>query len=365
MVLIVGGGPAGLAAAAALKAVGIEARVLERASEVGASWTAHYDRLHLHTVRWLSGLPGLPLPRAYGRWVARDDVVRYLKDYAAHHALDVRLGVEVRRIDRGLRVETSDGEMHAERVIVASGYNRIPYLPNWPGAFRGELLHASRYKNGSRYRDRHVLVVGGGNTGAEIAVDLVEHGAARVELSLRTPPNIVPRSAIGVPTQVLAILLHGMPPSIVDTIARGMSRSLLGDLSTYGVARSERGTFTRAIEDGQVPILDVGLVEHLRAGNIHVVGAMERFEDADVILANGARTRPDAIVAATGYRRGLEPLVLHLGVLDERGAPLVHGAATHPRVPGLHFIGYTNPITGNLRAIANDARAIARALSRN
>ena len=87
MVIIIGGGPAGLAAAAALKAEGVPAQVLDRAAEVGASWKAHYDRLHLHTVRWLSGLPGLPIPKAYGKWVSRDDVVRYLKKYAAHHQL--------------------------------------------------------------------------------------------------------------------------------------------------------------------------------------------------------------------------------------------------------------------------------------
>ena len=143
MIVVVGGGPAGLAAAAALKSAGVASRGLERAGEIGASWMAHYDRLHLHTVRWLSALPGMPIPRAYGARVARDDVVRYLKDYAAHHALDVALGVDVQRIERDLRLDTSAGEMRAGRVIVATGYNRVPYTPAWPGTFRGELLRVA------------------------------------------------------------------------------------------------------------------------------------------------------------------------------------------------------------------------------
>jgi putative flavoprotein involved in K+ transport len=363
MVIIIGGGPAGLAAAAALKAEGVPAQVLDRAAEVGASWKAHYDRLHLHTVRWLSGLPGLPIPRRYGPWVARDDLVQYLKDYATHHGLDVRLGVEVTRLDPGWKLLTSAGEMTADRVVIATGYNRVPWMPPWPGQFSGELLHASRYKNGAPFAGRHVLVVGSGNTGAEIAVDLVEQGARKVELSVRTPPTVLRRAVGGLPTQALGVLLRRWPPSLVDAISSGLNRLLVGDLSRYGLARPARGAFTRVLEDGQIPILDVGLVDALKTGKVTVVGAVEGFDAAEVMLAGG-RTAPEVVIAATGYRRGLEELVGHLGVLDERGLPTVHGPATHEQAPGLHFTGYTNPISGNLRELAIDARKIARAVRR-
>jgi putative flavoprotein involved in K+ transport len=182
--IVIGAGPAGLAAAAMLKQAGAEVVVLDKAGAIGASWRWHYDRLHLHTVRWMSHLPGYRLSRRHGRWVHRDGVVRYLECYARHHALDVRLRAEVRRIDRadgpGWRLDTSDGSMEAERVVVATGYNHTPYLQEWPGrdGFTGDLVHASRYRNAEPYRGRDVLVVGSGNTGAEIAVDLVE-GARR------------------------------------------------------------------------------------------------------------------------------------------------------------------------------------------
>jgi putative flavoprotein involved in K+ transport len=360
MVLVIGAGPAGLAAGASLKAAGVPVRLVDRAAEVGASWMAHYDRLHLHTVRWLSALPGLPIPRRLGRWVSRDGVVEYLKAYAAHHALDVELGVEVTRVDPGWRVKTSAGEKTAEQVVVATGYNRVPFVPAWPGTFAGELMHASRYKNGAPFAGKRVLVVGGGNTGAEIAVDLVEHGAARVELSVRTPPNVLPRVTLGLPTQALGVMMRRWPPGLVDAIASGMNRLLVGDLTKYGLPKGERGAFTRVIEDGQIPILDVGLIDALKTGKVGVVGAVEGFDGAEVVVGGG-RTRPDVVIAATGYRRGLEGLVGHLDILDEKGLPRVHGAVAKD---GLYFIGYTNPISGNLRELALDARKIARAIKR-
>jgi putative flavoprotein involved in K+ transport len=360
MVIVIGGGPAGLAVAAACKGVGVGARVVDRGAEVGASWMAHYDRLHLDTVRWLSGLPGMPIPRSYGTWVSRDHVVQYLKDYAAHHSLDVQLGVEVTRIDPQWKLQSSAGELEAERVVVATGYNRVPWMPSWPGRFSGELLHASLYKNGAPFSGKHVLVVGSGNTGAEIAVDLLEHGARRVELAVRTPPNVLPRAMGGLPTQALGVLFRRWPAGLVDAISAGVNRLVVGDLSRHGLPKSQRGAFTRAVEDGQIPILDVGLVAALKAGKITVVGGVEGFDGAEVRLSEG-RTRPDVVIAATGYRRGLEGLVGHLGLLDEKGLPKFHGADEHE---GLYFSGYTNPISGNLRELAIDAKKIARQIRR-
>jgi putative flavoprotein involved in K+ transport len=99
-VVIVGAGPAGLAAAAALRIHGLDATILERGEHVGEQWRTRYDRLHLHTIRWLSNLPGYRIPREFGRWVARDQFVQYLEQYAAHHRLEPRFGVEATRIDR-------------------------------------------------------------------------------------------------------------------------------------------------------------------------------------------------------------------------------------------------------------------------
>ncbi|MZE81458.1 NAD(P)-binding domain-containing protein, partial [Streptomyces sp. SID5475] len=204
-VYVIGGGPGGLATAAALADRGIRAVVLEKADAVAASWRGHYDSLRLHTTRRLSALPGLAIPRAYGRWLARDDVIRYLEEYARHHRLDVVTGVEVSRIERtdsGWLLHATGGRRLAARdVVIATGFNHTPYLPDWEGrdGYTGELLHAREYRNAEPYADRDVLVVGSGNTGADIAVDLAGGGASRVRLAVRTPPHIVRRTTAGWP----------------------------------------------------------------------------------------------------------------------------------------------------------------------
>ena len=369
-VQIIGAGPGGLATAAALKERGISAVVLEKSASVGASWRGHYDRLRLHTTRTLSALPGLPIPRAYGRWVARDDLVRYLEAYTAHHGIEVATGVQVDTVERrdgGWLLHANGGRrLTAPAVVVATGYNHTPHLPDWPGlgSFTGELLHASRYRAPAPYAGRNVLVVGAGNTGAEIAAELAAHGAGRVRLAVRTPPHIVRRSTLGWPAQRSAVLCRGLPVGLADRLADRVTRASVPDLSAHGLPRPEAGLFSRARE-GAIPVQDVGLIRAVRRGRVEPVPAVESFEGPVVHLAGGGTARPDVVIAATGFRRGLEDLVGHLGVLDERGHPRAHGPRTYPSAPGMYFTGFTNPISGMLRELSRDAVRIARAVARD
>ncbi|MFJ8199957.1 flavin-containing monooxygenase [Streptomyces sp. NPDC096152] len=370
-VYVIGGGPGGLAAAYALRARGIRAVVLERSDRVGASWRRHYDRLRLHTTRRLSALPGLAMPRRFGRWVARDDVVRYLEKYAEHHELEIVTGVEVSRVERlpdgtGWLLRASGGrELTGGAVVVATGFNHTPRVPDWPGreTCTGEFLHASAYRDAGPYAGRDVLVVGAGNTGAEIAVDLVEGGAARVRLSVRTAPHIVRRSTAGWAAQYTGILVRRLPVGIVDRLARPLARLSVPDLSAHGLPRPETGLYSRVTE-GAIPVQDVGLVDAVRTGKVEVVAAVDAFDEGKVVLADGSRIGPDAVIAATGYVRGLEDLVGHLGVLDGRGRPVAHGPRAPHGAPGLYFTGFTNPISGMFRELAIDAERIARAVAR-
>ncbi|GGX89401.1 flavin-containing monooxygenase [Streptomyces anandii] len=371
-VYVIGGGPGGLAAAYALRARGIRAVVLERSDRVGASWRGHYDRLRLHTTRRLSALPGLPMPRRFGRWVARDDVVRYLEKYAEHHQLEIVTGVEVSRVERtadgtGWLLRASGGrELTGGAVVVATGHNHTPRVPDWPGrdTYSGEFLHASAYRNPGPYAGRDVLVVGVGNTGAEIAVDLVEGGAARVRLAVRTAPHIVRRSTAGWAAQYTGVLCRRLPVALVDRLARPLARLSVPDLSAHGLPRPGTGLYSR-VNEGSIPVQDVGLIDAVRRGRVQVVAAVDGFEDGKVVLADGSRIEPDAVIAATGYVRALEGLVGHLGVLDPRGRPAVHGAHTPPGAPGLYFTGFTNPISGMFRELAIDAERIAKAIARS
>ncbi|WP_454317466.1 flavin-containing monooxygenase [Streptomyces phaeoluteigriseus] len=370
-VYVIGGGPGGLATAYALRAQGIRAVVVEKSDRVGASWRRHYDRLHLHTTRRRSALPGLPMPRRFGRWVARDDVVRYLEKYAEHHELEVVTGVEVSRVERtpdgtGWLLHASGGrELTGAAVVVATGYNHTPALPDWPGrdTFTGELTHASAYRNGTPYAGRDVLVVGVGNTGAEIAVDLVESGAGRVRLAVRTVPHIVRRSTAGWPAQYSGILVRRLPVGLVDRISRVLAKVSLPDLSAQGLPRPDTGLYTR-VREGAIPVQDVGLIDAVRKGKVEIVAAVDGFEDGKVVLADGTRVQPDAVIAATGYARALEGLVGHLDVLDPRGRPTAHGPHTPATAPGLYFTGFTTPISGTLRELSIDAARIAKAVRR-
>ncbi len=367
---IIGAGPGGLATAAALRRRGIRSVVLERSDAVGASWRGHYDRLRLHTTRRRSSLPGLTIPRSYGRWVRRDDLVRYLEEYTRRHRLEVATGVEVARIDRaddGSWVLRANGgrELTSPVVVVATGNNHTPRVPDWPGrdAYEGELLHARDYRHAEPYAGKDVLVVGTGNTGTEIALDLAEGGAARVRLAVRTPPHILRRSTLGRSAQANAVAVRRLPVRLVDGMARGLTKVTIPDLSAHGLPRPETGLYTR-VRQGAIPVLDTGFVKAVRKGRIEPVAAVESFDGSRVVLGDGTAITPDVVIAATGYRRGLEDVVGHLGVLDERGAPLVHGPRELRTAAGLHFIGYTNPISGTLRELAIDARRIARAVAR-
>ena len=364
VITVIGAGASGLATAAMLKRAGVHAVVLER-GEVGAVWTARYDRLHLHTVRWLSGLPGYRIPRAFGKWPARERVAEYLQRYAAHHDLDVRTGIDVERVDRdadGWVVRTSSGPMAADRVVVATGQSNVPFVPDWPGQFAGKIVHSADYRNSSAYRGRRVLVVGSGNSGAEIAVDLAEGGASEVLLSVRTPPSIVRRDTLGVPSQLLGIASMHLPTGVVDRIAAGIRRVAIPDLAPYGLVAPAR-PYSEFLDRRVIPIVDVGLADAVQHRRVRIVAALEQFDDGTAVLADGGRVETDSIIAATGFRTGLERLVGHLDVLDKHGRPLVRDVEEPASAPGLHFVGYEITLGGTLRLIGIEATQLARTVA--
>jgi putative flavoprotein involved in K+ transport len=367
--VVCGAGAAGLAAAAALRAVGVDVIVLERTEQVGASWRTRYDGLRLNTPGWMSTQPGYRASRRrYGEFPSRDAWVQYLEDYAAHHRIDVRFGTQVRRlepVDGEWRVETDGEDLQARFVLIATGFDHVPHLPHWPGreGFTGELIHSSAYRNPEPYEGRDVLVVGPGTTGSEVAALLARGGAGRVRVACRTPPNLTARKIMGASVNIHGLVLERLPLRVADQVGWLSQRTLFGKLDRYGLPRSPIGIATQSRRQ-QAPAYDSGFVGLLKAGRIEIVAAVEGFDGQDVLLGDGTQIQPDAVIAATGYRRGLEPLVGHLGVLDEDGKPLVGGGAQHPSARGLFFNGYRSDLSGQLRLMRPDARAIARAVRR-
>jgi len=363
--VIVGAGSAGLATGALLRRAGFEPLLVEAGPEPGAAWRERYDRLHLHTPRLLSGLPGRRIPRRFGRWLARDDVLEYLRDYADSERLDIRTGTRVERIERNgdlWQLDVAGAPLAARDVIVATGYNGRPFVPDWPGreSFTGELVHSDDYRNPTPYRGRDVLVIGPGNSGAEIATDVAEGGATRTRLAVRTPPQIVRRATAGIPAQLIGIAIKRMPPGWVDPISKAQRRLSIPDLAAQGLPRPEVGIRTTFIATGTTPVLDVGIVDAVRRGRVEIVAAVEGFDGPHVLLADGSRIDPDAVIAATGFRADLDDLVGHLDILDPRGLPVATDG--EPVLPGLWFVGFKPTLGGQLREGSIAARHVAAAV---
>jgi cation diffusion facilitator CzcD-associated flavoprotein CzcO len=344
-VVIVGAGPSGVATAVSLRDRGVHPLLLDRADKVGASWLGRYERLKLNTHRDYSHLPGRPFPPGTPILPTRADVVEHLDRHAHEDGIAVQLDTEVHRIDResgGWRLQTSRGIVDAPHVVVATGYEHTPVIPDWPGkaGFTGEIVHSAHYRNPTPYLGKRVLVVGGGSSGFEIVTDLATGGAAKAWLSLRTPPNILPLwNTGGVMTDFITRLAGRTPLRLSDQISRLARRINFGDLTEFGLPIPAEGPFARAARIGKAPaIVDRDVIESIRNRSVEVVAEIEAFDAGIVCLRSGVRIQPDVVIAATGFRRGLKPLVGHLGVLDGHDVPCAEGETA--AAEGLWFIGF-------------------------
>lgn len=360
-VVIVGGGPAGVAAAACLTRRGIPYVLLERGDAPAASWASYYDALHLHTVRALSGLPYRPMPASYPRYPARDQVVAYIRDYADRLKVHPRTGQDVRRVTRtnsGWLVETPTDAYHARALVMATGIYANPIRPHLPEVerFGGRVLHTAEYRNAAPFAGQRVLVIGSGNSGAEIALDLIRQ-AARVDVSMRNGVNIVPLDLLGVPIQRWAILISRMPRAVTNMLAPVLLRRSEARLKSAGIPKSPLGVLEAA---GKIPVIGLGLIEAVRAGRITIVPGIERCTPDGVRFADGTERPYDAVLLATGYRPALGPLGDAV-TLDERGFPARRGplgtrSADHP---DLFFAGMNNSVAGTLNNIRHETPALA------
>ncbi len=359
--LVIGAGPAGLATSRELSRARIDHLVLERGACVGHTWANLYDGLVLHTGKHLSALPGMRFPSSTPLFPPRLDFLGYLTRYAETFKLPVKTNADVVRVTREAgewHLRTAVGEAWRSRVLViATG---IVANPSWPDIahadrFSGTIVHSVAYRRPEEYQGQRVLVVGAGNSAAEISVELARAGAL-VTVAVRSGARVVPLRLLGVPIQYVAAPMSRLPLTvqrrITDTMARFME--LL-----RGPAVLPRPVDTNCPD---VPLIGFHFVDAVRAGTISIKPGIAEFTTRGARFVDGAEASFDRVILATGYRAALNPLG-DLVRTDECGFARRRSRVESVDQPNLYFVGHNYDVRGGLRNIALDARLVARRIA--
>uniref|UniRef100_A0A0D9W1Y1 Flavin-containing monooxygenase n=1 Tax=Leersia perrieri TaxID=77586 RepID=A0A0D9W1Y1_9ORYZ len=358
--IIVGAGPSGLAVAASLREQGVPFMVLERADCIASLWQKRtYDRLKLHLPKQFCELPRMPFPDHYPEYPTRRQFIEYLEDYAAKFEINPKFGNEVRsaRYDetsglwRVLAAATADGgggvetEYIGRWLVVATGENAESVFPDIPGleSFRdgGDVVHVADYKSGEAYRGKRVLVVGCGNSGMEVSLDLSDHGAMPA-MVVRDAVHVLPREVLGKSTFELAVLLmQWLPLWLVDKILVLLAWVFLGNLARLGIRRPAAGPLQLKNTHGRTPVLDYGALARIRSGEITVVPGVTRFGKGFAELADGRVISLDAVVLATGYRSNVPQWLQGNDFFNKDGYPKTAFPHGWKGEAGLYAVGFT------------------------
>ncbi|XWS33161.1 hypothetical protein CRYUN_Cryun22dG0055400 [Craigia yunnanensis] len=331
VVVIVGAGPSGLATSACLSVHSIPHVILEKEDVYASLWKKRaYDRLKLHLAKEFCSLPLKPHSPDSPTYIPKDDFLEYLDEYVSTFNIQPQYHRSVEsacydEIDGKWRIEaknmqSGDAEVYvAEFLVIASGENSAKYIPELPGLdnFKGEILHSSEYKSGSKYENKDVLVVGCGNSGMEISYDLSTFGA-QTSIVIRNPVHVVTKEIV----RLGMILSKYLPVFVVDFAVLLMANIAYGDLSKYGIRRPKQGPFYLKATTGRAPVIDVGTVNKIKSKEIKVVPGISSLTGKKVLFEDGAEREFDVIVFATGYKSIANNWMKdYKYVLNENGLP--------------------------------------------
>jgi putative flavoprotein involved in K+ transport len=355
-VVIVGGGPAGLATSAELRRRNVDHVVLERGDAPGHTWMHLYDSLTLHTGKHLSSLPRMSFDRRVGIFPTRGDFVAYLHRYAEVFELPVETGRLVTAVEPeadGWVVRTAKGDVRADAVVMATGIVAGPRVPELPGRerFRGRVLHSIEYRRPAGYAGKRVLVVGVGNSGGEIASELAAAGA-RVTVAVRSGANVVPLRVAGIPVQYLAFAMRKLPAGLRRRLAAGVGKITELRRGPSPLPRPAHGPLDA------IPLIGFHLVDAIRSGKVQVRGAIMELTETGVRFADGTAEPFDEVILATGFTAAIGPLGGRVRT-DAKGFALRTDRVTSADQPNLYFVGHTYDATGGLYNIAKDAAIAA------
>lgn len=372
-VLVIGAGPAGLAAAYHLERAGIPYTIAERTHEIAPTWAHLYPSLRLNTGSFVSHLPGQRIPLKHGIYMTGRDFYAYVRDYAARHPFKIAFGVTVTRVTpteqdgrHGWRVDTSAGTAWFPFVIVASGRFSNPYLPPIPGMadFPGAILHASAYHGAEPFAGQRVIVAGSGPSGVDIALEL-QHTAARpVRLAVRSDIVIARRYPYGLPDTVWQLLVRTFVPARWrKAVLNKIVYQGYADAPSIGVALAPNRTDRRGTS---APVRGRDLIDAVQAGAIQPVAGIAAFgADGCVHLLDGTAHAVDTAILSTGYRPAIDYLDFPY-TTDADGWPVrvsteVEGGLTAVAgVTGLYLVGRFYRGLGPLNNIRHEAASAVR-----
>ncbi|KAF8392091.1 hypothetical protein HHK36_022433 [Tetracentron sinense] len=371
--VIVGAGPSGLAVGACLKEQGVPFVVLERADCIASLWKKRtYDRLKLHLPKQFCQLPNLPFPEDFPEYPTKKQFIDYLESYEKHFEINPRFNecVKTAIFDEtsGLwRIKTvsSSGTSCAEVeyicqwLVVATGENAESVVPEIEGLseFDGDVMHVCDYKSGEDYRGKRVLVVGCGNSGMEVSLDLCNHNALP-SMVVRSTVHVLPREILQKSTFELAVLMmKWLPLWMVDKLMLVMARLVLGNIENYGLKRPLMGPLQLKNSEGKTPVLDIGALQKIKSGEIKVVPGIKRFSRGSVELVNGENLEIDSVILATGYRSNVPSWLQETEFFSQNGFPKAPFPNGWKGKSGLYAVGFTRR---GLSGASSDAMRIAQ-----
>ncbi|KAK6117376.1 hypothetical protein DH2020_048894 [Rehmannia glutinosa] len=352
--VIVGAGPSGLAVAAGLKQQGVPFVILERSNCIASLWQNRtYDRLNLHLPKQFCELPYISFPENFPEYPSKHQFVDYLESYAKRFEIEPRFDETVKsaKYDEscGLwRVNTVAGDDSATEyicrwLVVASGENAEKVVPEFEGVgdFSGNLMHACDYKSGEEFRGKRVLVVGCGNSGMEVSLDLCHHRAVPL-MVVRSSVHVLPREILGKSTFELAVsMMKWMPLWVVDKILLAAARLILGSIEKYGLKRPSMGPLQLKNTEGKTPVLDIGTLSRIKSGDIKIVPGIKKFLQEGVELINGEILEIDSVILATGYSSNVPSWLKESEFFSRDGIPKSPFPNGWKGKDGLYAVGFT------------------------
>eukprot|EP01018_Ginkgo_biloba_P004113 Gb_32507 [translate_table: standard] len=372
--IVVGAGPSGLATAACLRQEGVPCIILEKADCIASLWQHRtYDRLKLHLPKQFCELPLLPFPRDFPTYPDKDQFVEYLESYSKRFCLQPRFNECVQsafydQTDHLWRVRTVNTRAESatnvetdyicDWLIVATGENAEPVIPDVAGMdnFNGTIIHASAYKTGAGYRDKNVLVVGCGNSGMEMSLDLCNHNA-KPSMVVRNTVHVLPREMFGKSTFGIAMaLMKWLPLWVVDRLLLAVAGIMFGNTDRYGLRRPETGPIELKNKAGKTPVLDMGALAHIRSGHIKVLPAIDCLTPRGAKFVNGQEMEFDSVILATGYKSNVPSWLKDCDFFSQDGMPKTPFPNGWKGENGLYSVGFTRR---GLLGAAVDARRIA------